>query len=164
MPYIINELPMHESIVEELNRINTKIQTQEEYRRKLLNESAFAALLLSRVPEHSRVAWVDTQDSVVLAIFLPVQGFTSEAAPHLCEFLEYISDYYDVFPSSTEDPNYGTRTYFFSGWETEHNLTLYITAELQEDSEACHRHIIGTQTVTRWRPVEVEEPVYSFKC
>lgn len=164
MTYTINELPRHSSIVEELNSIKNKIQTLEEYRRKLLKESAFAALILSRAPENARVVWVNTQVSVILAIFIPVQGFTLEAAPQLCEFLEYIIPYYDVFPSSMEDPNLGTRTYMFSGGETEQNLTLHVTAELQEDSEACLRRVIGTRTVTRWRTVEIEEPIYSFKC
>lgn len=164
MPYTINELPMHSSIVEELKRISERIQDLETYRTRLLNESAFASLLLSRLPENSHAFWLSNHDAIILMVSIPVAGFTLEAAPELCKFLEYIIDYYDVFPTSTDEPNEGSRRYRFAGWKTEHELIVHVTAELQPDSEACQRIVTGTQKVMRYRPVEVDEVTYSFKC
>lgn len=166
MTTIVNELATPKSLVEELDRVTARVQIAIEYKQALTGLIPFAALIHSKTPPNYRAYWVATsyEETITLMLFLNVKGFTITAAPELVEFLEFLSDYYIAPPKSEDEPQYGSRSYIFKPEPGEYNLTVQVKAELDSNSENCQRIITGTQKTSKMVWVEVEEPIYQFKC
>lgn len=125
-------------------------------------QASFISRIKERLPANA-FTHLSTYGSPELRITLPVPGFLCDVAPGLADLLEFISDYYEKPPTSTDLPNQATRCYTFTP-ENPGTLGVFISAELVEGSDACQRIIVGTRKVERPAYVQVDEPVYVFKC
>lgn len=105
---------------------------------------------------------ISNYSGVRLNLFVRVPGFLSDVSQPLCSLLEYLSNYYIDEPTSSDNPNAGQRTYDFNDGDS--GLSVSIIAELDENSDACQRIITGTERRQRIAYVDVDEPVYAFKC
>lgn len=106
-------------------------------------------------------AW---SSGLTLSIFVKVQGFTSEAAPELVNLLEWLSQFFDKDAYSSDAPNDGQRSYMFQKPINESIIETAVIAELDSNSENCQRIIVGTHKAQRMAYVEIDEPIYKFKC
>lgn len=125
-------------------------------------QASFISRIKERLPANA-FTYVSTYGSPELRITLPVQGFLCDVAPQLVDLLEFISQYYEKPPTSTDLPNQASRCYSFTPAH-EGTLHVFISAELVEGSDACQRIIVGTKKSEKIAYVEVDEPVYAFKC
>lgn len=164
MHQAIIEYPTPLCITEELSRISAQIEDLRDYQTRLKSTSNFAASLLAKAPGEPRTIWQHFSDSITLGIFIKVPGFTYEASPKLFAYLELLSECYDTPPVSTDNPNYGNRVYYFNPLDPTTSISVNVVAELEENAENCQRIIVGTRRQKSYQLVEVDEPVYAFKC
>lgn len=164
MHQAIIEYPTPLCITEELSEVSDQIENLRDYQTRLKITSNFAASLLAKAPGNPRAIWRHFSDDITLCVFIRVPGFTWEAAPALCQYLELISDCYDTPPLSTDNPGSGYRVYSFSPIDPTVNIGVDVFAELEENSENCQRIIVGIEKRKSFKLVEVDEPVYAFKC
>jgi hypothetical protein len=139
------------------------------YSKVLLNQTTFAAMVSEKAPgalKPPRLIWVNSRYfGLSLNIFVTVSGFTTEAAPRLAEFLEFLSDHYENPPSSQDAASSGTRIYSYQADpENPDRISVEVFAELLENSENCQRIITGTRKVQKLAYVDIDEPIYAFKC
>lgn len=139
------------------------------YSKVLRNQTTFAAMVSEKAPgalKPPRLIWVNSRYSgLSLSIFVTVSGFTTEAAPRLAEFLEFLSDHYENPPSSRDSASFGTRIYSFRADPANPDrISVEVFAELIENSENCQRIITGTRKAQKIVYVDIDEPVYAFKC
>jgi hypothetical protein len=125
-------------------------------------QASFISRIKERLPANA-FTYLSTFGSPELRITLPVKGFLCDVAPELADIIEFISDYYEKPPFSTDLPNQAARCYTFTP-EHKDTLGVFISAELVEGSDACQRVIVGTKKVEKIAYVEIDEPVYAFKC
>lgn len=164
MHQAIIEYPMPKCLVEELDRVAEQIQELQQYQTRLQLSSNFTAAILEQAPAEHTAIWQHFGNSITLCVFIKVPGFTCEAAPALCQYLELISAYYDTPPLSTDNPGSGNRVYSFSPIDPTVNIGVNVFAELEENSENCQRIIVGIEKRASFKLVEVDKPVYAFKC
>lgn len=129
---------------------------------KLKNYANFVALIKHALPPDAEIL-IGTYGTPSIDIMLMVNGFLTDVAPGLYELLEFISTFYAKSPSSFDYPQDSQRVYRFY---PEDALTpgIRITATLVEGTEFCRRIVTGTHKVERLVPVQVVEPIYTFKC
>lgn len=164
MHQAIIEYPMPKCLVEELDRVAEQIQELQQYQTRLQLSSNFTAAILEQAPAEHTAIWQHFGNSITLCVFIKVPGFTWDAAPKLCQYLEFISDFYDTPPFSIDTPNTGNRVYSFSPIDPTVSIGVNVFAELEANSENCQRIIVGTERRKSFKLVEVDEPVYAFKC
>ena len=160
----IIEYPTPLCITEELSEVSDQIENLRDYQTRLKTTSNFAALLLAKAPGEPRAIWRHFSDSITLCIFIKVPGFTYEASPKLFAYLEFLSECYNIPPVSTDNPNYGNRVYHFGPLDPTTSISVSVFAELEENAENCQRILVGTRRQKSYQLVEVDEPVYAFKC
>lgn len=138
-------------------------------REKLLTQAqnleaaaTFIAILKEGAPAN---AWVNINRYMPdqVHITFPVSGFTSEASPTLFNFLEFVGMYFDDEPTSIDMPQYAKRLYTFHAGEAE-LLDVVVTAELVEGDGLCQRVITGTRKAKQFVYIDIDEPIYAFKC
>lgn len=164
MHQAIIEYPTPKCLVKELDRVAEQIQELQQYQTRLQLSSNFTAAILEQAPAEHTAIWQHFGNSITLCVFIKVPGFTCEAAPGLCQYLEFIADFYDTPPVSMDNPNSSNRVYHFAPLDPEISISIHVFAELEENSENCQRIIVGLERRKSFKLVEVDEPVYAFKC
>lgn len=104
-----------------------------------------------------------------VVIHLVSPGFTSEAAPRLTQYLEWLSEYLNREPYSEDHPAKGERWYIFPADEPSDQAqvrlpNVKLVVELLAGSDACQRIVVGTRQTQQVIFAEISEPVYAFKC
>lgn len=160
----IIEYPTPLCITEELSKVSDQIENLRDYQTRLKSTSNFVALLLDKAPGEPRAIWRHFSDDITLCIFIKVPGFTYEVSPKLFAYLEFLSDCYDTPPVSSDNPNQGNRVYNFVPLDPTTSISVSVFAELEENAENCQRILVGTRRQKSYQLVEVDEPVYAFKC
>lgn len=163
-PHALVEYAIPLSVQSQIAQNQRVLARTQAYSEKLEANATFAAMLQSQSPVGARQIWIESSGYLTLHIYFKVSGFTVEAAPRLAHLLEYASDFYDEPPSSHDLANTGSRDYFFSPADQESSITLHISAELEENAENCQRIVVGTERRSSYQYVEIDEPVYAFKC
>jgi len=147
----------------EAAEIEAAIEQRKTWLKELNNISEFVAMLNAKLPEGGSIYLIQFSWGTTVNAFIPVKGFTVEADPKLAEILEWAGFFFEEYPTSDDLPNAGQRKYHFerSAYEL---FSFSLVAELDKDSEACQRIIKGTRKTKQIAYVEVDEPVYAFKC
>lgn len=98
-----------------------------------------------------------------LTIYLNVKGFLCDAAPELVQILEFLSMRYENPPTSLDSPDTASRLYNFKPAEL-NGLPICVHTTLVEGDGLCERVITGSRKTTKFVEVDVDEPVFAFKC
>jgi len=78
--------------------------------------------------------------------------------------IELISDLVESEPVSKDRTEFSQRDFIWTRTIARHEFRIVLSAELDEAEAVCQRVITGTKKTTKGVYVEVDEPVYEFKC
>lgn len=123
----------------------------------LLDKIQFLDQLQQSILPFEDISTITFNGSLV-EIYLPVTAFTWAESPTLFAFIEALEALTSTESESVDNPQDGNRTYHFGP-------NLWLVATLLEDG-TCNRVLVGTKKVrkTAFVEVEVNEPIYAFKC
>jgi hypothetical protein len=147
----------------EAAEIKAAIEQRNTWLKELDNISEFVAMLNAKLPEGGSIHLTQFSFGTTVMAFISVKGFTMEADPKLAELLEWAGYFFEELPTSDDLPNIGQRKYHFeqSAYEL---FSFSLVAELDTNSESCQRIIKGTRKTKQLAYVEVDEPIYAFRC
>lgn len=90
-----------------------------------------------------------------ISIFTTPKAFLADECPEFIDYLEAIQDITGIEPESEDYPDEDYRKYKFG--------KINVFATPPEDG-LCKRVIVGSRPRLKSVDVEVEEPVYAYKC
>lgn len=163
MPFAIIEYATHIPLnvnlrrraLNELHYYDQRIRELRNTRTAILAQAAFRDQLQHLILPFTEISNVSVSIRGV-EIHLPVTAFTWADNRELFQLLEALENFTGVEPESCDHPQDGHRDYVFGS-------SIRLIASLTQ-AGAYNRVVVGAQKTTKWVEVEVDEPIYAFKC